>query len=57
MRNLCELFPGSSHAANEGFLQSRDRDLWQYAKAGGFAIITADADFFELAATFGHRPK
>jgi predicted nuclease of predicted toxin-antitoxin system len=57
VNRLSDLFPGSSHAAAEGLLHCRDADLWEYAKAGGFAIVTADADFFELAATFGPPPK
>jgi predicted nuclease of predicted toxin-antitoxin system len=54
---LSDLFPGSSHASTEGLLHSPDADIWEHAKAGGFAIVTADADFFELAATFGPPPK
>ena len=57
VNKLSDLFPGSSHAATEGLLHSPDADLWEHAKAGGFAIVTADADFFELAATFGPPPK
>jgi predicted nuclease of predicted toxin-antitoxin system len=57
VQKLSDLFPGSAHAATEGLLHSPDTDLWEHAKAGGFAIVTADADFFELAATFGPPPK
>ncbi len=57
VNRLSDLFPGSSHVATESLLQSPDRDLWEHAKAEGFAIVTADADFFELAATFGPPPK
>jgi predicted nuclease of predicted toxin-antitoxin system len=31
--------------------------VWEYAKANGFAIVTADADFYELATTLGPPPK
>ena len=54
---LSDLFPGSSHASTEGLLHKPDADLWEHAKAGGFAIVTAHADFFELAARSGHRRK
>ena len=57
VNRLSDLFPGSNHAATKGLLHSPDADLWEQAKAGGFAIVTADADFFELAATFGPPPK
>ena len=54
---LADLFPGSVHAATEGLLQSSDPAVWEYAKARDFAIVTADADFYELATTFGPPPK
>ena len=57
VKRLSDLFSGSTHVATEGLLHSLDVDLWEHAKTGGFAIVTADADFFELAATFGPPPK
>jgi predicted nuclease of predicted toxin-antitoxin system len=54
---LADLFPGSTHVAFEELLQVSDARIWEYAKAGDFAIVTADADFYELATAFGHRPK
>ena len=38
-------------------LQSSDAAVWECAKARDFAIVTADADFYELATTFGPPPK
>ena len=41
-----------------GFLEAPDVVLWEYAKANGFAIVTADADFYELAINdWAHLPK
>jgi predicted nuclease of predicted toxin-antitoxin system len=54
---LDDLFAGSSHAATEGLLRSPDTVVWEHAKAHGFTIVTADADFYEMAATFGPPPK
>jgi predicted nuclease of predicted toxin-antitoxin system len=34
-----------------------DREIWDYAKRNGFAIITADRDFVMMANTLGHPPK
>ncbi len=31
--------------------------VWEYAKGHGFAIVTADADFYELSTAFGPPPK
>jgi predicted nuclease of predicted toxin-antitoxin system len=54
---LADLFPRSTHVAFEGLLQSPDASVWEHAKAHGLAIVTADADFYELATTFGPPPK
>lgn len=54
---LADLFPGSTHVALVGLLQSPDSSVWEHAKAHGLTIVTADADFYELATTFGPPPK
>ena len=50
-------FPGSAHGSSEGLLRARDLAIWQFAKVRGFSIVTADADFDELATTMGSPPK
>ncbi len=45
-------FPDSTHVALEGLLRSPDIQIWEYAKAHDFVIVTSDADFWELATTF-----
>ncbi|WP_321478112.1 DUF5615 family PIN-like protein [uncultured Paludibaculum sp.] len=54
---LADLFPDSTHVALTGLLQSPDISIWEHAKAGDYTIVTADADFYELATTFGPPPK
>ena len=36
---------------------SKDREIWLFAKENGYAIVTFDADFNDLATLFGHPPK
>jgi predicted nuclease of predicted toxin-antitoxin system len=45
---LADLFPGSIHVMAISLAESPDAEVWEYAKANGFTILTADADFFEL---------
>ncbi|MBI4907730.1 MAG: DUF5615 family PIN-like protein [Acidobacteria bacterium] len=52
-----DLFPESSHVVREGLLQNPDIVIWEYARARGVAIVTADADFYELSTAFGPPPK
>jgi len=55
---LAELFPGSSHIVDVGLERfTPDVRIWEYAKANGFTIMTADADFIQLARERGHPPK
>ena len=57
VRRLDDLFPGSAHVGSVGLLRASGTDVWEFAKSNGFAIITADADFYELATALGNPPK
>lgn len=54
---LAELYPESAHVVEFDLLESPDRDIWEFAKTGNFAIVTTDSDFYELATTIGPPPK
>ena len=54
---LAGLFPGSAHVGQRQSMQSPDASVWEHAKANDFTIVSADADFYELATTFGPPPK
>ena len=54
---LADLYPESVHVAEASLPASSDRDVWEYAKARGFIIVSADSDFYELATTIGPPPK
>jgi predicted nuclease of predicted toxin-antitoxin system len=57
VRRIEDLFPGTRHVASEGLLQAPDSEVWNYARVNGFAIVSADADFYELAISLGFPPK
>jgi predicted nuclease of predicted toxin-antitoxin system len=57
VRKIVDLFPGSTYVSDEGLLRIPDTVLWDFAKQNGFSIVTADADFYELATTLGPPPK
>jgi predicted nuclease of predicted toxin-antitoxin system len=54
---LSELYPGSAHVVEFDLLERPDREIWDFAREGGFVIVTTDADFYELAAALGPPPK
>ena len=49
-------FPGSSHVTLLGLEHASDREIWSYAKAEQFVIVTKDADFEELSVLLGAPP-
>jgi predicted nuclease of predicted toxin-antitoxin system len=54
---LADVYPESAHVAEAGLLESPDREIWEFAKAGNFVIVSTDSDFYELATTIGPSPK
>lgn len=39
----------SVHVLDIGLDEASDRDIWAYAKANGFTVVSKDDDFFHLA--------
>jgi predicted nuclease of predicted toxin-antitoxin system len=54
---LAGLFPGSAHVRDVGLATAQDLAVWEFAKAGGFAIVSKDADFRQLSFLYGSPPK
>lgn len=54
---LAALFPGSVHVRDVGLAAASDPDVWAYAAANGFALVSKDTDFQQRALLYGHPPK
>ncbi len=54
---LADLFPGSLHVSTAGLGSADDKDVWHYAEAEGFTIVTKDADFNDLAVILASPPQ
>lgn len=50
-------YPGSSQIAILQLETATDREIWAYAKANDFVIVTRDSDFHELGTLYGAPPK
>jgi predicted nuclease of predicted toxin-antitoxin system len=37
--------------------ESQDIDIWEYAKANGYVIVSKVLDFQQKSLLFGHPPK
>jgi predicted nuclease of predicted toxin-antitoxin system len=57
VKSLQDLFAGSAHVADVNLGEAPDRAVWEFAKNGGFAIISKDSDFSDMAALEGPPPK
>jgi predicted nuclease of predicted toxin-antitoxin system len=49
--------PDTMHVRDFGMQFAKDREIWQFAKDNGFAIVTFDSDFNDLSTLYGHPPK
>lgn len=54
---LAAEFPGSAHVRDANLASSPDPDVWAYAAANGFVIVSKDTDFQQRALLYGHPPK
>ena len=54
---IVERFPGAIQVRELGLENQPDRKIWEYARENGYAIVTFDADFFDLSNLLGHPPK
>jgi predicted nuclease of predicted toxin-antitoxin system len=50
-------YPESSQVALLGLEGSTDRELWAYARANDFVLVSHDADFYEISLHLGQPPK
>lgn len=50
-------FPDSSQVTLLNLEGSNDSEIWEYAKANGFVIVSRDSDFHERALVSGHPPQ
>jgi predicted nuclease of predicted toxin-antitoxin system len=44
-RLLEDLYPDSAHIRELGMRDATDTQIWEYARANGFAIVSKDSDF------------
>ncbi len=57
VNKIQSIFIDTNHVKAIGLEDSSDIEIWNYAKANGFAIVTFDADFADIANIKGCPPK
>ncbi len=56
-RLLATQFPGSLHLRDCGLKGATDEDIWEYAEANNFTIVSKDSDFYQRSLFYGSPPK
>ena len=54
---LSDLYPESSHVRECGLEHAPDEQIWDHARANGFAIVSKDSDFEQRSVLRGCPPK
>ena len=54
---LAAEYPGSAHVRDFGLQAAPDPLVWAQALAGGFSVVSKDADFQKRVLLLGHPPK
>lgn len=54
---LHDVFPDSAHVRAAEMDHAADEQIWEYAKANGYCIVSQDADFAERSCLYGAPPK
>jgi predicted nuclease of predicted toxin-antitoxin system len=53
---LSDIFPGSQHVALCA-ISTDDDDIWAFAGASGFVVVSKDTDFYRMSILRGSPPK
>ena len=56
-RLLVQEYPGSLHVTEAGLNGASDRQIWEFARSNGLAILPKDADFRERSFSEVSPPK
>ena len=57
LKLLPEKFSNSTSVKNEKLINASDIEIWEFAKANDYTIVTQDSDFNDLNLLFGFPPK
>ena len=55
-KRLEDIYPNSTHVRFAGLEHKNDVEIWEYAKDGGYIIITQDSDFNDMSVINGFPP-
>ncbi|MDQ3109216.1 MAG: DUF5615 family PIN-like protein [Bacteroidota bacterium] len=56
-KKLQDIFPNSKHLSDVGLSNYSDNDIWSFARANNYTIVTHDSDFIDISTLKGFPPK
>jgi predicted nuclease of predicted toxin-antitoxin system len=54
---LSDFYPACRQVCELGLSNAEDIDIWDYARKNNYAIVTFDADFYDISLINGCPPK
>ena len=57
VREILDLFPQSVHIREANLQLASDAEVWSYAAAHHYVIVSKDADFHQMSFLYGPPPK
>lgn len=54
---MVKTFPEAKQVRELGLENATDIEIWRFAKNNKFAIVTFDADFYDISNLYGHPPR
>jgi predicted nuclease of predicted toxin-antitoxin system len=52
-----DMFPGTRHLEDCGQGAADDDEIWRFARANDFVIVSKDSDFYDRSVLYGGPPK
>jgi predicted nuclease of predicted toxin-antitoxin system len=57
LKKIQHFYPEANQVRELGLENATDLKIWGFARENNYAIVTFDADFFDLSNLKGHPPK
>jgi len=56
-KRIQDIFPGAQHLSDLRIENYSDIEIWNFARASNYCIVTFDLDFIDISALNGFPPK
>jgi len=57
VQKLADVYPNCEHVRNVGLTEAPDTEVWEFARANDYIVVSKDADFHQRSLVQGFPPK